>query len=126
MSIEANKAVLVAHVQAMNEQRLESLDDHPGIAHTKPFFQQYFAAFPDSTSTLHEVVAEGDWVAYRLMLRGTHQGEWLGIPATGRRVEYEALGMMKIVDGKIVEDHGQADNITLMQQLGALPASVGD
>lgn len=123
MLSEANKAVFLAHFEAMEERRLESLTAHPAIAGTRPFFEQLFAAFPDGTATLHEVIAEGDWVAFRLTQRGTHQGEWMGIPATSRQVEWEVIGTMRIVDGMIVENHAQPDSIGMLQQLGASPVA---
>lgn len=121
MSIEANKTVFQAHFQALNERRLESLDAHPALSGDRPFFEQFFAAFPDATATLHEVIGEGDWLAYRLTQRGTHQGEFMGIPATGRHADWEVMGTMKIADGKIVENHAQADSVGMMQQLGVAP-----
>ncbi len=121
MSTEANKTVFRAHFQALSERRLESLDAHPALSETRPFFEQFFTAFPDATATLHELIAEGDWVAYRLTQRGTHQGEFMGIPATGQRAEWEVMGTMRIVDGTIVENHAQADAIGMMQQLGVAP-----
>ena len=121
MSTEANKAVFHAHFEAIEDRRLDALDAHPALAGAGPFFEQLFAAFPDSAATLHEVIAEGDWVAYRLTQRGTHQGDWMGIPATGRHAEWEVMGTMRIVDGTIVENHAQPDAIGMMQQLGVAP-----
>jgi predicted ester cyclase len=121
MSIEANKTVFRAHFQALSERRLESLDTHPALRGDRAFFEQFFAAFPDSTATLHEVIAEGDWVAYRLTQRGTHQGEFMGIPATGRHAEWDVMGTMRVDDGKFVEHHAHPDAINMMQQLGVAP-----
>ena len=121
MSSDANKAVFREHFQAISERRLGALDAHPALAGDRPFFEQLFTAFPDSTATLHEVIGEGDWLGYRLTQRGTHLGEFMGIATTGRQAEWDVIGLMRIVDGRIVEHHVQADSIGLMQQLGAPP-----
>jgi predicted ester cyclase len=123
VSTEANKAFFRAHFQAINERRLEALDAHPAVAGDRPFFERLFAAFPDSAATLHEVIAEGDRVAYRLTQRGTHRGEFMGLPATGRQAEWDVMGTMRIVDGRIVEHHAHPDTISLMQQLGVAPSA---
>ena len=87
MSAEANKAVFRAHFEAIEERRLDTLDAHPGVADHKPFFEHMQAAFPDGSATLHEDIAEGDWVAFMLLQRCTHRGDFMGIPATGRYAE---------------------------------------
>ena len=119
MSAEANKAVFRAVFEALNEQRLDVLDTHPGLAPMKPFFAGFFAAWPDSVAERHELVAEGDWVACRIVQRGTHRGEWHGMPATGRRAEWELIATYRFADGKLVEAHAQADELGLREQLGA-------
>ena len=68
------------------------------------------AAFPDLNVTVEEVMAEGDRVAARVTMRGTHRGEFQGIAPTGKRVEVRAMDMFRISDGKIVEHWGHADD----------------
>ena len=119
MSAEANKAVFKAIFQALNERRLDVLDAHPGLAPMRPFFVDYFAAWPDAVAELREVVADGEWVACRLVQRGTHRGTWHGMPATGRRAEWEVIATYRFADGKVVETHGLADELGLREQLGA-------
>ena len=77
-------------------------------------------AFPDAAVTLEDIVAEGDWVAYRLTIRGTHTGEFLGVPATRRQVAVGFFAIVRIVDGKIVEEWGGLDQADLLRQLRAL------
>ncbi|GAC1561053.1 MAG: hypothetical protein NVS2B7_35370 [Herpetosiphon sp.] len=121
MSVETNKAVVLQLIADM-VKNLDAIDAHPGMVPSKPFFQQMFAAFPDAGAPdIKEFVGEGDWVACRIVQRGTHRAEFMGIPATGRFAEWEVMGNWRVVDGKIVESHAQADNISLRQQLGALP-----
>lgn len=77
-------------------------------------------AFPDAQATLEDIVAEGDRVAYRLTLRGTHRGAFLGVPATEKRVTVSFTAIVRIEDGKIAEEWGGLDQIDLLQQLGAV------
>ena len=73
-------------------------------------FSEARAAFPDLSVTVENVVAEGDRVATRVIMRGTHQGEFQGIAPTGKRVEVRAMDMFRISEGKIVEHWGHADD----------------
>ena len=79
--------------------------------------------FPDVQWTLEEMIAEGDKVAARFTMRGTHQGTFLGIPATGKRIEVRAMNFYRWSAGKIVEEIGQPDLLGLMRQIGAVPES---
>lgn len=76
-------------------------------------------AFPDLEARVHDVVAAGDRVAVRLTLRGTHAGEFLGIPATGRTVEYTSHELYRVADGLIAEEWICSDMATLFRQLAA-------
>ncbi|WP_175410343.1 ester cyclase [Streptomyces sp. TRM64462] len=82
---------------------------------------RFMRAFPDLRLTVHSLVAEGDLVATRLTVEGTHRGEYLGLPPTGRRVSCSLLGQLRIVDGAVVEHWGVADGLYLLEQLGLLP-----
>lgn len=77
--------------------------------------------FPDIQWTLEETISEGDRVAARFTMRGTHNGTFLGMPATGRQFKVQAINLYRWSDGKIVEEHGQPDLFGLMQQIGAVP-----
>jgi predicted ester cyclase len=81
-----------------------------------------YAGFPDLRWTIEEIIAEGETVAERLTGRGTHQGEFMGVPRTGTRVEIAAVAMVHIREGKIAEMRGAPDMLGLMQQIGAVPA----
>ncbi len=85
------------------------------------FAKAFYAAFPDLYHTVDQVIANDDGVAVRFTLRGTHKGEFMGIPATGRQVEVSATAMMRVVDGRVAEVDGIFDQIGLMRQLGVLP-----
>ncbi len=80
-------------------------------------------AFPDWVEAVEDVIAEGDKVVVRVAGTGTHQGEFQGIPPTGRRVTANGMGIGRIVGGRIVEAWAAYDALGLMQQLGAVPAS---
>src|SRR5215216_3844008 len=69
-------------------------------------------SFPDLSITVEDVMAEGDRVAARVVMRGTHRGEFQGIAPTGKRVEVKAIDMFRISNGKIVEHWGHADDPT--------------
>ena len=79
-------------------------------------------AFPDTVHTIDDVIAEGDKVAFRATTKGTHQGEFMGIAATGKPITWTALVLQRVVSGKIQESWLQWDRLGLMQQLGTLPA----
>lgn len=88
----------------------------------KDLVDMFRAGFPDWTETLEDVIAEDDRVVARIVGRGTHLGEFQGIPATGRRVEAHGMGIARITNGRIAEMWAAYDALGLMQQLGALPA----
>ena len=78
----------------------------------KETFSEAREGFPDLRITVEDVVAEGDRVAARVVMRGTHRGEFQGIAPTGKRVEVKAIDMFRISNGKIVEHWGHADDPT--------------
>ena len=78
-------------------------------------------AFPDLHFKIEDIVAEGDKVAYRLTVSGTHKGEFQGIPPTDKKVSFTSTGISNIADGKVAEDWVDADTMGLMQQIRAIP-----
>jgi len=94
-----------------------------GVAGLKAFNTALRAAFPDWYSTLEEMIAEGDRVAERWTGRGTHRGEFQGIPATGARVTVPGVVFYRIDDGKIAEFRGSFDMLSMLRQLGAAPTT---
>ena len=75
-------------------------------------------AFPDFRHTIEDIVAQGDGAVFRVTLHGTHQGTFMGIPATGKAIQYTAMGTARFRDGKIAEMWMEADFLGLFQQLG--------
>lgn len=77
----------------------------------------FFEAFAEFSSAVHEMVAEDDWVMIRITYAAIHEGEFLGVPATGNHIEVEEYLSFRIDEGKIVELHYLADNLDLLRQL---------
>jgi steroid delta-isomerase-like uncharacterized protein len=84
------------------------------------FFGAFVAAFPEINHTIEDQVAEGDRVASRIVVRGTHKGELMGIPPTGKDIEISAINIHRIVDGRVVEQWVVSDGLGMMQQLGVI------
>ena len=79
------------------------------------------SGFPDIQWALEEMIAEGDKVAVRFTMRGTHQGAFFGVPPTGNEISVKAMNFYRLSGGQIVEEHGQPDLLSLLQQIGAVP-----
>jgi steroid delta-isomerase-like uncharacterized protein len=96
--------------------------DIRGLEEARQFVGMYKTAFPDLSATVEDVIAEGDKVATRYTVRGTHQGEIEEFgPPTGRQIELRGITIHCIEDGKIVEEWERHDNLSLLQQLGLAP-----
>ena len=99
----------------------------PGYPPTKEgtleFFRVLLAAFPDWRMTVEDLIAGGDKTVARLRVTGTHKGDFMGVPATGTQVEVQLIDIMRFDDAGLVCEHwGVADMLSLMQQLGVVPA----
>ena len=90
------------------------------------------AAFPDNRHEVEDVFAEGDRVMVRATLTGTHEGPFIGIPPTGRRISVQEIHVYRLRDGKVVEHRVGRDDLGAMRQLGVIadaipaPGAVGD
>jgi steroid delta-isomerase-like uncharacterized protein len=80
-------------------------------------------AFPDIKAEVGLTLESGDLAAAHVTLRGSHKGEFMGVPATETAVEIETIDIIRVEDGKCAEHWGVTDNMTLMQQIGAVPAT---
>lgn len=89
------------------------------------WFQGFRAAFPDARFTVEDMIAEGDRVAARLTMRGTHLGPMNGVPATGRAVVVTGMSIERVENGRIAEGWNQNDALGLLGQLGLLPPPPG-
>jgi len=79
--------------------------------------------YPDLHVTIHQQIAEGEWVVTRITARGTHKGTWLGIGPTEKRIEYTAVNVDRVIDGRIVEHGGAANMLGPLLEAGAIRAS---
>lgn len=92
----------------------------PGLPGMKARWSMLFEAFPDFKITIDDLVADGDKVSMRATGRGTHQGAFFGVPATGNAVEFTEINISRIVDGKMTEHWAERSNLAVLQQIGAL------
>ena len=90
-----------------------------GLENVTEVLRGFISAIPDLHATEQDMVAEGDTVVVRLFVEGTHQGNLLGIPATGRRVRWDAVDIYRLSDGKIAEEWAADDSTAILHQVGA-------
>ena len=105
----------------LGEGTHESLGDAPFRA----FYTNLRGTLPDLRVKIEDIIAEGDMVATRLSVEGTHMGDVLA-PATGRKVKFAGIVMARIVNGKITEAWNNLDQLGMLKQIGALPDSGPD
>jgi steroid delta-isomerase-like uncharacterized protein len=137
MTIEVNKAAMRRFLEFINtaSEKLAtrlispSAEFHvPGRSDPMRGPEGYLAiigmmrgGFPDIQWTLEEMIAEDDRVAARFIMRGTHQGTFFGVPPSGKKIQVQAMNFYRLSNGQIVEEHGQPDLLSLLQQIGAMP-----
>jgi steroid delta-isomerase-like uncharacterized protein len=92
-----------------------------GAQKLKEVFARLHRAYPDLHVTVEDLIAEGDKVVTRNSVTGTHQGEYMGLPPTGRSVAYNEIFVFRFADGRIAETWGVVDVLSQMRQLGAIP-----
>jgi predicted ester cyclase len=136
MSIEENKTrVRRGFEEGINQKKLDVFDEllapnyvnynmpapAPGPAGFKQVIGMFYTAFPDMHITIEDAFGEGDKVGTRGYFTGTHQGEFMGIPATNKPVKVSFIDLWRAENGKFVENWVQMDMLGLMQQLGVVP-----
>ena len=87
----------------------------------KQFLAQFRQAFPDVTSTTEDVIVDGDKAAIRYTARGTHRGDFMDIPPTGREIAVQGISVYRVADGKVTDEWAQPDIVGMMQQMGVAP-----
>ena len=102
-------------------------DEAPGFPPTKAGTVQYFkmllTAFPDLRMNVEDVIASGDKAVARVQVSGTHKGEFMGMPATGKSAAVNLIDITRFGDDGLAREHwGVVDQLALMQQLGVIPA----
>jgi predicted ester cyclase len=141
MSTEQNKERVKQAVQVFNnpETRESYFDFYdsscvlhgyppempPNVEGMRQFYRGVWAAFPDCEVVAEDLIAEGDKVAGRYVLQGTHTGEFMGIAPTGNRIAVRAAAVFRLVNGKCVERWQYFDEAGLLRQLGAMPTPGG-
>jgi steroid delta-isomerase-like uncharacterized protein len=133
---EANNTTAIQTMEALDRRDLDTVRSHMASNSRfygwapepldadghKAFMSALLTAFPDSRFIVDDVIAEGDRVAVRHHLQGTHQAELQGVSATGRQVEVNAIVIFRIENGMVAEAWLNADIMGMMQQLGVVPA----
>ena len=101
-------------------------EETPGLPPTKEgveeFFRMYIAAFPDLRFDAEDVLASGDKAVGRVRVTGTHEGEFMGMPPTGKGIDVQAIDIVRFGDDGLAHEHwGVFDAMAMMQQLGVVP-----
>ena len=132
---ESKNLVRRMYEEVWNEGRLEVIDEicAPGYVGVGPYGDERGpesvkrgvtsrrTAFPDIHVTIEDMVAEADKVIARLTFRGTHRGEFQGIPPTNKEVTWTGIWIYRVANGKFVERWHNYDMLGLLRQLGAIP-----
>jgi len=131
MSMEQNKAIVRGYMEeVLNKGNLAAFDDYfsedvvfNGRKGLRQQLDSMFSllrhVFPDLHLTIEDQIAEGDKVVTRVTFRGTHQGEYKGIPPTGKQVTWTGVGIDRIASGKVIEIWHESDDLGMLKQLGA-------
>jgi predicted ester cyclase len=124
-----NEVINGGDLAVFDELVAEEYVDHTGVPDREAYRQlivESRAAFPDLRLTIEDEIVEGDrWVG-RFRWIATHCGDFMGVPATGRQIIIEAIGILRIVDGRLVERWNVTDVFGLLQQIGGLPEQLAD
>lgn len=142
MSTEENKAVVRRWFdEVISQGNLETVDliclqchpgfivlngivdsPPPGLEGVKALVKYFHSAFPDLHFNIEEQIAEGNKVVSRLSIHGTHKGDFMGMPPTGKTINFSAISIWEVADGKLVQERVNWDGLGALQQLGAIPA----
>ncbi len=132
MSVETHKAIVRRYVELWSTGNLALADevlaadfvDHthleqaPGLEDVKQAIKAFREGFPDACITIEQMIGEGDTVAFRFVLRGTHRGTFAGFPATGSEAVLTGMDFVRIAGGKMVELWSSQDTLSWARQLG--------
>jgi predicted SnoaL-like aldol condensation-catalyzing enzyme len=132
MSLEQNKVTARRFVEELlakgNFQLFDELTSPTYIDHNLPpgvtpqqGIGALHAGFPDTRFTVEDIIAEGDKVVVRYTITGTHTGNFIGFPETGKPIIMTGISIYRIINGKLVESWVQYDQLGLMQQIGVVP-----
>jgi len=138
MLLDSKAIVRRLYEEVWNKRRLEVVDELMSPSHAlndpvasgsqigpesyKRRVAELTTSFPDLCFTIEDMIAEKEKVVVSWIISGTHKGEFLDIPATGRKVSMEGITIHHIADGKILDSSAKWDGLSLMRQLGDVPA----
>ncbi len=138
--VQVNKAIVTRYVDEVNKGNLDAFDElvdpsyvdrnpipnqEPGIPGLKKAYKMFTDSFSEMVYDFEDVMGEGDLVCGRGVMYGTHTGEFLGIPATGKRLRWTGTRIFRLREGRLVEGWINLDMLSLLQQLGAIPGGDG-
>ena len=133
---DANKKLVRRYVEEIaNQGKADAADEIIGADYVyhgegpegtgpevvKQFNSMYRTAFPDLHLTIEDMIAEGDRVVVRVTARGTNSGPMMDQPATGKKIEVRSIFIVRIANGKVVEEWENIDELSMMRQLGLMP-----
>jgi len=135
MSTSANKEIVLRYQEIYNSNNLDALSEvvaedfltprmmpgmPPGLEGARRIHKATLLGMPDWHTKIVDLIAEDDKVVARITMTGTHTGDFFGIPATGKKISFSGIYIVRIANGKIVEHWGEEDSVGLLQQLGAM------
>ena len=132
MTVEANKALVLQYTNIkgnfvlLDEILASDFVDHshpefrPGPDDIKQNLIDFYTAFPDASLTIEGMIGEGDIVAFRFTLQGTHTGTFAGIPPTGKIITLTGMDFVRVADGKVVELWSNQDTLGMLRQLDVI------
>lgn len=117
------------NVDAIKDLMSENFVEHeelpggipPTLEGVKTFVNTLRTGFPDLQVGVNDIISQGDKVVGRATFKGTHKGEFMNLPATGKAIEFQVIDIVRFAGGKAVEHWGQMDNARLLTQLGVIP-----
>lgn len=118
-----NRRDVDAFVALLAEDAVNHHSTNQGREGARAEIEYWFAAFPDATVTVEDLIAEGDRVVARVSASGTQDGEFMGAPPSGKRIQVQEIDVVRIEDGRIAEVWPAPDIFGMMQQLGLVPAN---
>lgn len=134
MNTESLQTLAYSFAEALNTKNVDLFDTFiapdyiqhnpavaQGLAGLKEFFTGWLAAFPDTYVTVEDSLAAGDRVVGRFTYTATHTGPFLGIPATGNRINMRSIDIWRVRDGKFSEHWDELNLLEVFQQLGVIP-----
>lgn len=137
MSVEANLALVRRYQEIYNTNQMSTLGEvlapnfqphnlMPGVPNSLEGIQglhaMTVAAYPDFHVNIEDLFGAADRVVMRFIMTGTHRGNFMGVPPTGKKIHVTGISIFRIAEGKIVEHWGEEDSLGWMQQIGAIPS----